>query len=57
MLGPRASKIHDVYIGTQTATAGEALKRIGELYAVEEEIRGLLQLSGWQPGNPGVSRC
>ncbi len=34
-------KIHDVYISTQTATAGEALKRIGELYAVEEEIRGL----------------
>lgn len=34
-------KIHDVYISTQTATAEEALKRIGELYAVEEEIRGL----------------
>jgi transposase len=33
-------KIHDVYISTQTATAEEALKRIGELYAVEEEIRG-----------------
>lgn len=26
---------------TQTATAEEALKRIGELYAIEEEIRGL----------------
>ncbi len=34
-------KIHDVYISTQTATAEEALKRIGELYAVEEKIRGL----------------
>lgn len=34
-------KIHDVYISTQTATAEEVLKRIGELYAVEEEIRGL----------------
>jgi len=34
-------KIHDVYISTHTATAEEALKRIGELYAVEEEIRGL----------------
>ncbi|MBS0907907.1 IS66 family transposase, partial [Pantoea dispersa] len=34
-------KIHDVYISTQTATAEEALKRIGELYAVEEGIRGL----------------
>ncbi len=33
-------KIHDVYISTHTATA-EALKRIGELYAIEEEIRGL----------------
>ena len=34
-------KIHDVYISTQTATAEEALKRIGELYAIEETIRGL----------------
>ena len=34
-------KIHDVYISTQTTTAEEALKRIGELYAVEEAIRGL----------------
>jgi Transposase and inactivated derivatives len=34
-------KIHDVYISTQTATAEEALKRIGELYAIEKEIRGL----------------
>lgn len=33
-------KIHDVYISTHTATAEEALKRIGELYAIEEEIRG-----------------
>ncbi|EFW11058.1 transposase, IS66 family, partial [Serratia symbiotica str. Tucson] len=33
-------KIHDVYISTQTATAEEALKRIGELYVIEEEIRG-----------------
>jgi transposase len=41
MLGPRAPKIHDVYISTQTATAEEALKRIGELYTIEEAIRGL----------------
>lgn len=34
-------KIHDVYISTRTATAEEALKRIGELYAIEEAIRGL----------------
>lgn len=29
-------KIHDVYISIQTATVEEALKRIGELYAIEE---------------------
>ncbi|MFW0268922.1 IS66 family transposase, partial [Klebsiella pneumoniae] len=29
------------YISTHTATAEEALKRIGELYAIAEEIRGL----------------
>lgn len=34
------SKIHDVYISTQTATAEEALKRIGELYAVVRGGRG-----------------
>lgn len=34
-------KIHDVYISTQAATAEEALKRIGELYVIEEAIRGL----------------
>ncbi|CAM3818158.1 IS66 family transposase [Klebsiella variicola] len=34
-------KIHDLYISTQTATAEEVLERIGELYAVEEAIRGL----------------
>lgn len=33
-------KIHDVYISSGGATAEEALKRIGELYAIEEEIRG-----------------
>ena len=37
-VGPHARrKIHDVYISTHTATAEEALKRIGELYAIEEE--------------------
>lgn len=30
-----------VYITTQTATAEETLKRIGELYAIEKEICGL----------------
>ncbi|EES3797877.1 TPA: IS66 family transposase [Escherichia coli] len=33
-------KIHDVYISSQSATAEEALKRISELYAIEDEIRG-----------------
>ncbi|MDA6723417.1 transposase, partial [Escherichia coli] len=34
-------KIHDVYISTKSATAEEALKLIGELYAIEHEICGL----------------
>ncbi|WP_284530778.1 IS66 family transposase, partial [Shigella dysenteriae] len=34
-------KVHDVYISTKSATAEEALKLIGELYAIEHEIRGL----------------
>lgn len=33
-------KIHDVHISTKSATAEEALRRIGELYTLEEEIRG-----------------
>ncbi|WP_413464941.1 IS66 family transposase [Escherichia coli] len=42
MLGPcPAKKIHDVYISSKSATAEEALKRISELYAIEDEIRGL----------------
>ncbi|KEJ35598.1 transposase IS66 family protein [Escherichia coli 8-415-05_S4_C3] len=34
-------KIHDVYISSKSAMAEEALKRISELYAIEDEIRGL----------------
>ncbi len=34
-------KIHDVYISSKSATAEEALKRISELYAIEDEIRGI----------------
>ncbi len=34
-------KIHDVYISSKSATAEEALKRISELYAIEDEIRRL----------------
>lgn len=40
MLGPRQTQIHDVYISSKSATAEEALKRIGELYAIEAEICG-----------------
>lgn len=32
-------KIHDVYVRTPTGTTTEALRRIGELYAIEAEIR------------------
>lgn len=34
-------KIHDVHARTPSALTDEALKRIGELYAVEAEIRGM----------------
>lgn len=33
-------KIHDVHVRMPTAITTEALKRIGELYAIEAEIRG-----------------
>ncbi|MDE1487682.1 IS66 family transposase [Xenorhabdus bovienii] len=33
-------KIHDVHVRSPTAITTEALKRIGELYAIEAEIRG-----------------
>ncbi|WP_374197223.1 IS66 family transposase [Citrobacter sedlakii] len=35
-------KIHDVHVRTPSALAEEALKRIGELYAIEAEIKGML---------------
>ncbi|MGX3324055.1 IS66 family transposase, partial [Klebsiella pneumoniae] len=34
-------KIHDVYVRTPSALTEEALKRIGELYVIEAEIRGM----------------
>ena len=34
-------KIHDVYISSKSTTAEEVQKRISELYAIEDEIRGL----------------
>lgn len=34
-------KIHDVHVRTPSALMEEALKRIGELYAIEAEIRGM----------------
>jgi hypothetical protein len=33
-------KFHDVHVRTPTAITTEALKRFGELYAIEAEIRG-----------------
>ena len=33
-------KIHDVHVRHPTKVTGEALRRIGELYAIEAEIRG-----------------
>ncbi|MGS8011615.1 IS66 family transposase, partial [Escherichia coli] len=33
-------KIHDVHVRTPSVLTEEALKRIGELYAIESEIRG-----------------
>jgi len=33
-------KIHDVHVRTPSETTEEALKRIGELYALEAEVRG-----------------
>lgn len=33
-------KIHDVHVRSPTSVTTEALKRIGELYAIEAEIRG-----------------
>ncbi len=34
-------KIHDVHVRTPSALTEEALKRIGELYAIEADIRGM----------------
>lgn len=34
-------KIHDVHVRTPSELTEEALKRIGELYAIEAEIRGM----------------
>lgn len=35
-------KIHDVHVRTPSTLTEEVLKRIGELYAIEAEIRGML---------------
>jgi transposase len=35
-------KIHDLHVRKATVTTTEALRRIGELYAIEEQIRGQL---------------
>lgn len=33
-------KFHEVFVSSQSPTAAEAIRRIGELYAIEAEIRG-----------------
>lgn len=33
-------KFHDIFAATQSPTASEAIRRIGELYAIEKEVRG-----------------
>lgn len=33
-------KIHDLHTARATATTTEALRRIGQLYAIEEQLRG-----------------
>jgi transposase len=33
-------KFHDIFAATQAPTAAEAIRRIGELYAIEKEVRG-----------------
>jgi transposase len=33
-------KFHDILAATQSPTASEAIRRIGELYAIEKEVRG-----------------
>ena len=35
-------KVHDLHVRKATVTTTEALRRIGELYAIEEQIRGQL---------------
>ncbi len=39
-MAPARRKIHDVHVRTPTDTTTEALRRIGELYGIEAEIRG-----------------
>ena len=33
-------KFHDLFAATQSPTAAEAIRRVGELYAVEKQVRG-----------------
>lgn len=40
-------KIHDIHVRTPSALTEEALKRIGQLYALEVELRGRRQNIAW----------
>lgn len=55
MLGPCPPKIHDVHVRTPSVLTEEALKRIGELYAIESEIRGKEQRNGRQSGTKSAA--
>ncbi len=49
-------KIHDVYISSKSATAEEALKRISELYAIEDEY-GDYRSQSVLPSGSSESKC
>lgn len=40
MLGARAQEVLQLYVARPSAITTEALRRIGELYGIEAEIRG-----------------
>lgn len=40
MLAHTRRKFHDIFAATGSATASEAIRRIGLLYAIEKQMRG-----------------
>ncbi len=45
-------KIHDLHARAPTDITTEALQRIGELYAIEAEVRDVQQNSVWRQEKP-----